>query len=75
MSPALNGSSVVRHFERSDATEIRDGIIFDFYTGVTYCITVIKVHIAIIAELPLRAELIRDTHIQLHDCTKPVSIM
>ena len=34
MSPALNGSSAVRHFERSNAIEIRDGITFDFYTGL-----------------------------------------
>ena len=32
MSPALNGSS----FECSDAIEIRDGIIFDFYTGLPH---------------------------------------
>ena len=32
MSPALNGSSVIRRFEHSNATEIRDGKTFDFYT-------------------------------------------
>ena len=36
MSPALNGSSVIRRFERSDAIEICDGIIFDFYTGLSH---------------------------------------
>ena len=49
MSAALSGSSVIRHFERSDAIEIRDGITFDFYAGlphihsqsnVQHCITV-----------------------------------
>ena len=34
MSPALNRSSAIRRFERSDAIEIRDGITFDFYTGL-----------------------------------------
>ena len=34
MSSALNGSSVIWRFEGSDAIEIRDGITFDFYTGL-----------------------------------------
>ena len=34
MSPTLNGSSAIRRFERSDVIEIRDGITFDFYTGL-----------------------------------------
>ena len=34
MSPALNGSSVLQHFERSNAIEIRNGIMFDFYPGL-----------------------------------------
>ena len=34
MSPALNGSSEIRGFERRNAIEIRDGITFDFYTGL-----------------------------------------
>ena len=33
MSPALSGSSVIWRFERSDAIEIHNVIIFDFYTG------------------------------------------
>ena len=36
MSPALNGSSAIRRFEGSDAIEIRDGITFDFYTGLPH---------------------------------------
>ena len=35
MSPALNGSSEILHFEHSDVIEKRDGIIFDFCTGRT----------------------------------------
>ena len=36
MITALNGSSAIRRFERSDAIEIRDGITFDFYTGLPH---------------------------------------
>ena len=36
MSPALNGSSAIRRFEGSDAIEIRNGITFDFYTGLPH---------------------------------------
>ena len=36
MSPALNGSSVIWRFEGSNAIEIRDGITFDFYTGLPH---------------------------------------
>ena len=34
MNPALNGSSVIRCFEGSDAIKIHDGITFDSYTGL-----------------------------------------
>ena len=40
MSPALNGSSAIRRFERSVAIEIRDGITFDFYTGLPHIVVV-----------------------------------
>ena len=36
MSPALNGSSVIRCFEYRGAIRICDGIIFDFYTGLPH---------------------------------------
>ena len=39
MSPALNGSSAIRRFEGSDAIEIRDGITFDFYTGLPHILS------------------------------------
>ena len=35
MSPALNGSPAIRHFKHSDAIEIRNGITFDFYLGLS----------------------------------------
>ena len=38
MSPALNGSSAIRHFKHSDAIEIYDGITFGFYTGLPHIV-------------------------------------
>ena len=35
-SLTLNGSSAIRCFECSDAIEIRDGILFNFYTGLSH---------------------------------------
>ena len=34
MSPALNRSSALQHFERSSAVEIRNRIMFNFYPGL-----------------------------------------
>ena len=39
-SPTLNGSSAIWHFKRGDAIEIRDGITFDFYTGLPHMLGV-----------------------------------
>ena len=36
MSPALNGSSAIRHFECGNAIEIRNEIIFDFHMGLPH---------------------------------------
>ena len=36
MSSALNGSSAIQRFEGSNAIEIRNGITFDFYTGLPH---------------------------------------
>ena len=36
MIPALNISSAIRRFKRSDAIEIHNGTIFDFYTGLPH---------------------------------------
>ena len=36
MSPALNGSSAVWHFEGSDTIEICNGITSDFYTELPH---------------------------------------
>ena len=36
MSPALNGSSAIRHFKGSNAIEMCDGITFNFYTGLPH---------------------------------------
>ena len=42
MSPALNGSSALERFERSNAIKIHNGIMFDFYPGLPH---VIKHHL------------------------------
>ena len=36
MSPALNGSSMLERFEHSNASEIHNGIMFDFYPGLPH---------------------------------------
>ena len=36
MNPALNGSSAIRRFEGNDVIKLRDGITFDFYTGLPH---------------------------------------
>ena len=36
MSPALNGSSAIRHFKHCNAIEICNRITFDFYTGLPH---------------------------------------
>ena len=36
MSPALSGSSAIRRFESIGVIEIRDGITFEFYTGLPH---------------------------------------
>ena len=41
MSPALNGSSALQRFERSNAIEIRNGIMFDFYLGLPHMYSLI----------------------------------
>ena len=38
LSPTLNGSLEIQRFECSDAIEIRDGIMFDFYAGLPHII-------------------------------------
>ena len=40
MSPALNGSSALQRFERSNAIELRNGILFDFYPGLPHILYV-----------------------------------
>ena len=36
MSPTLNRSSVLQHFDRSNAVEIRNGTMVDFYPGLLH---------------------------------------
>ena len=42
MGPALNRSSAIRRFEGSNAIEIRNGITFDFYTGLPHMSSALK---------------------------------
>ena len=35
MSPALNGNAALERFECSNAVEIHNGIMFDFYPGLS----------------------------------------
>ena len=41
MSHALNGSSAIRRLKHSKAIEIRDGITFDYYTGLPHMCSVL----------------------------------
>ena len=52
MSPTLNGSLVIRHFEGSDAIEICDGITLDFYTGLPHAHLHIYMHTPIAEKNP-----------------------
>ena len=45
MSPALNRSSALEHFEHSNASEIRNGIMFDFYPGLPHMHTYVHTYI------------------------------
>jgi len=36
MIPIINGSSVLQRFERSNAVEICNGMMFDFYPGLLH---------------------------------------
>ena len=38
ISPTFNGSSVLERFEHSNAIEIHNRIMFDFYTGLPYVV-------------------------------------
>ena len=41
MSPALNGSSTIWHFEGNNVIEICDEITFDFYMGLHHVFAII----------------------------------
>ena len=49
MTPALNESSAIQRFEGSDAIEIRDGITFDFYTGLPHIMLDLFSHTLLVA--------------------------
>ena len=41
LSPALSRSSALEHFERSNVSEIRNGILFDFYLGLPHMLNTV----------------------------------
>ena len=52
MSLALNGSSVLQHFEHSNAIEIRYRIMFDFYPGLPHLLTISKHEVSYLQFIP-----------------------
>ena len=42
MSPTLNGSSALQHFECGNAVELRNGRMFDFYPGLPHLLYIIQ---------------------------------
>ena len=48
MNPTLNGSSALQHFKHSNAIEIRNGIMFDFYLGLPHVLTIKEPHLSVI---------------------------
>ena len=65
MSPALNGSSAIRRFEDNDAIEIRDGITFEFYTGLPH-IGTFSVKISFTISLPVNLPRLRQERELVH---------
>ena len=45
MNHVLNGNTVIRHFKHSNVIEIRNGITFDFYTGLPHIATQLNTHL------------------------------
>ena len=51
-SMSLSGSSPIRRFEGNDAIKIRDGITFEFYTGLPHILEAITyMHITMEAQM------------------------
>ena len=44
MSPALNGSAALEHYERGNATELRNRLMLDFYLGLPHIHIYTHVH-------------------------------
>ena len=40
--PALNGSSALEHFKSSNAGEVHNGIMFDFYLRLSLCFIIFE---------------------------------
>ena len=60
MNPALNGSSALERFERGNAIEICNGIMFDFYPGLAHmyvCILGVRICSVCLACTSMTSEL------------------
>ena len=58
MSPALNGTTALQHFERGNAVEIRNWKMFDFYLGLPQILCLheasrFSMHVLVLAKLLL----------------------
>ena len=47
MRPTHNGNTALQYFERGNALEIRNGIMFDFYPGLTQIYPQVKLAIPV----------------------------
>ena len=71
MNPTCNGTSEIQHFERTDAIEIRDGIVFVFYPGLPH-IYMLDIAYYFVYHTPISAlgsSTYKCTHVRLHGCT------
>ena len=59
MSPTLNGSFALQHFEHGNAVELHNKIMFNFYPGLPHNYIVIKGRVVFVRYNPLPRQHIR----------------
>ena len=69
MSPALDESSAIWCFEGSEAIEIRNGITFDFYTGLPH------ISVTILRNVHMDISKHSDRHMAIHSSLDTYIIM
>ena len=62
MSPTPNGSSVLQRFERGNALEIRNRIMFDFYPGLPQVFGILFIVPSIISEIEVTTRELLQLH-------------